>query len=129
MINNYISCTINGIIANDFKYKNINNKSVYQSKLFFTNINIKKDIIDILKKTDNSIPSNIKSSNKIIINIWDAETYEQFNTFLKKGSSIEATGILKYKIYNKLYGGQKLEFFFNIHSIFKIKESLYKNKT
>lgn len=119
---NQFLCSITGLIASDFIYKKVNNKTVYQSKIFLNDYNLKINIIKTLKENNYLTTDEVKYSNLIIINIWNLEVYEQYKDFLKKGSYIEIQGILKYKIYNRFCGGQRLQLFFIVNNIFKVKQ-------
>ena len=85
---------------------------------------MKNNIIKLLKENDSSITDRVKYSNLVVINIWNLEVYEQCKNLLKKGVTIEMQGILKYKIYNRFCGGQRLQLFFTINNIFRIKQPM-----
>lgn len=119
---NQLMCSITGLIAGDFIYKKVNNKIVYQNKIFLNDYNLKNNIIETLKENNSLITNEIKYSNLIVINIWNLEVYEQYKEFLNKGVTIEMQGILKYKIYNRFCGGQRLQLFFIVNNIFRIKQ-------
>ena len=121
---NELLCSITGLVASDFIPKNVNNRIVYHSKMFLDNYNLKNDIIKNLKESNTLITDRVKYSNSVIINIWNLEVYEQCKDLLKKGVTIETQGILKYKIYNRFCGGQRLQLFFTINNIFRIKQPM-----
>lgn len=121
---NELLCSIAGLVASDFIPKEVNNKIVYQSKMFLNDYNLKNYIIKNLKENDSSITDGVKYSNSVVINIWNLEVYEQYKDLLKKGITLEVQGILKYKIYNRFCGGQRLQLFFTINSIFRVKQPI-----
>ena len=120
-----IHYTIIGTLANNFICKKVNDRIMYQSKIFLNNNDLKESIIKEIKQNSLILPNNTKLSNSILLNIWNVEIYEQHKLFLEKGATIEVSGLLKYKLYNRFCGGQKLQIFFNVNNISKIKQPLY----
>lgn len=121
---NELLYSIAGLVASDFICKEVNNKVVHQSKIFLNDCELRNNIIKILKENDSLITDRVKYSNLVVINIWNLEVYEQCKDLLKKGVTLEAQGILKYKIYNRFCGGQRLQLFFTINNIFRIKQPI-----
>lgn len=117
----YVKCTLSGLLGSDFILKNIENKVVFQSRIFINNYKLKKNIINLVEQNNSSIPKDIKYPNSIIVNLWNIDEYECCKDYLHKGVEIEAYGNITYYIYKRFCTGLRIQLFFNIHHISKIK--------
>ena len=121
---NKLTCAIEGLISSDFIPKIVNGKTIYQGKIFLNNYNLKSTIINSLKEQNPLIADKPKYSNLVVVSFWNSDTYEQYKDYLQKGVPLEIYGILKYKIYSRLCGGEKLQLFFTANTVFKVKEPM-----
>lgn len=119
-----VECSLSGLLCKDFITKEVSNKIVYQGKIFINNYLIKDKLLNFLVENSNSEVMDANISNSVIVNIWNIEIYEQYKDVLKKGIEIEMRGTLKYKVYNRFFGAKHIQLFFNVNSIYKIKQSL-----
>lgn len=126
---NKFFCTLEGIIASDFKNKDVNSRTVYQSKIYSTNSNFDKELLKHIKEIDDTINDNIKISNSILLNFWHVEVYEKYKDMLEKGSVIKAEGLIGYKVYNRFCGGKQLHLFFAVNDIVEVISVPEKNST
>lgn len=117
---NKISCTIEGLISDDFVEKNIQGRQLFQSKVYSNNKFFYDSIINFINKID---PSTINAypSFSILLNFWHTDIFFKYQKYLKKGTKIKAEGVMGFKVYKRNYGEERLYLFFAVNKITEIK--------
>lgn len=117
---NKFFCTLEGVIASDFKNKDVNSRTIYQNNIYSTNSNFDKEFLKHIKEIDSTIDDKIKVSTSILLNFWHTDVYDKYKDFLQKGTIIKAEGLIGYKVYNRFCGGKQMHLFFAVNDIVEV---------
>ena len=115
---NRIYCTIEGLVSENFIEKVVNGRMIYQSKLYLTNPDFNKSLINTINNIDPST-KNVFASPSILLNFWHTEVFIPNENILKKGAKIKAEGVFTFKTYTRDYGEDRLHLFFAVNKLLK----------
>lgn len=123
---NRIFCTIEGVISENFTEKEVNARQVFKSKLYITNSQTQKNLINTIYTIDKST-KNVFASPSILLNFWHPEIFKPYKDLLKKGTKIKAQGMITFKVYKRDYGEKRLHLFFAVNKLLDVKSPALTN--